>query len=102
MVNAHKCSSKMKSSSSTTSIGMASTEIFQDTLQQLKNMLLTYDFIHELEENPTFGSTIRSLLKKLVVPDAPSEVLDFLVGFGPLFEQLSFDLLKKFVANRKL
>lgn len=65
-------------------------------------MLLTCDIIHEHEEDPTFGSTIQPLLKKLDVPDALGEVLDFLVGFGPLFEQISFNLFKKFVAKRKL
>lgn len=52
-------------------------------------------FLEVLEKDFINGHSIKVLLKKLDVPDAYVEVVDFLVTFGPLFEQILIDFQRK-------
>lgn len=55
-----------------------------------------------LEQNFLHGYGIKSLLKKLDVADAPNVAVNFLMEFGPLFEQITLDFQRRQEAQTKL
>lgn len=80
------------SSSSTISWVNNGPETVDDVLKTLKVQLGGTNIFEALEKDFIYGYGIKTLLKKLNVPDAPSEVVDFLVTFRPLFDHIIVDL----------
>lgn len=72
-------------SSSTVSGGKNGPETVDEILKQLKTLVGGINLFDFLEKDFSYGYNIKTLLKKL---DVPVEVVDFLVTFGPLFEQI--------------
>lgn len=70
------------------SSGTSGPEFLDSILKQLKTLVGDVDLFAALERNFTYGCSIKTLLKKLDVPDAPAEIVDLLVAFGPLFDQI--------------
>lgn len=73
------------SSSSNVYGGTNGPETVDEILKQLKTLVGGINLFEVLEKDFIYGHSIKVLLKKLDVPDALVEVVDFLVIFGPLF-----------------
>lgn len=55
-----------------------------------------------MEKDFIYGYGIKTLLKKLDVPDALSELVDFLVTFRPFFDHIIVDFQRKPDAKTKM
>lgn len=92
MVLSSKGSSTDKcSSSSTVFWGNIGPETLDGIFHQLKTQLSGVDLSDALGKYFLYGYVIKPLLKKLDVPDATGEVVDFVVSFGPLFDHTLVD-----------
>lgn len=79
VVLSSKGSSTDKCSSSSTVSGESNGHKTNDeVLKQLKDKLGGVSLFEALEKDFIYGYNIKTLLKKLDIPDAPSEVVDFL------------------------
>lgn len=85
------------SSSSTISGGNNRPEIIDEVLK-----LGGTNIFEVLEKYFIYGYDIKALLKKLDVLDAPSEVVDFLVTFGPFFDHIIVDFQRKHDAKTNM
>lgn len=79
------------SSSSTVSGGNNGRETVDEILKKLKAQLGGANIFEALEKYFIYGYGIKMLLKKLDVPNTPSEVVDFLVTFRPFFDHIVAD-----------
>ena len=79
------------SSSPTVSGGNNGPETVDQILKQLKARHWGANLFEALEKYFIYGYGIKASLKKLDVPDTPSEVVDFLVTFGPFFDHIIVD-----------
>lgn len=66
-----------------------------ETLKQLKTLIMDVGLFEALEKDFIYCYNIKTLLKKLYVPGAPVKVVDFLVTFGPFFDQIHTDFKRK-------
>lgn len=73
------------SSSSIIYGGNTSLETIDRVLQQLKPKLTEADLFEVLGQSFLHGYGINSLLDKHDVPDAPTDVVNFVIEFGSLF-----------------
>ena len=88
--------------SSTVFGGATGSEPIVETLKQLKTLIVDVDLLEDLEKDFIYGYSIKTMLKKLDVSDAPVEVVDFLVTFGPLFDQIHADFQRMHNARTKM
>ncbi|CAK8560350.1 unnamed protein product [Lathyrus sativus] len=102
MISTRGSSTDKCSSSSTISGGSTPLETVDGVLQQLKVKLAEADLFEALEKNFVHGYGIKSLLKKLDVPNASSAAVNFVVAFGPLFDQIFADFQRKNEARTKM
>lgn len=79
------------SSSSIVSGGNNIPETVDKVLRQLKVHLEGNNIFKALEKDFIYDYDIKTLLKKLDVRNAPSEVFDFMVTFGPFFIHIITD-----------
>lgn len=89
-------------SSSTVSDSAIGPEPISKTLKQLNALVEDVNLFKVLENNFIYGYNIKTLIKKLDVPDAPTEVVDFLATFGPIFDQIWADLQSKHDTKTKM
>lgn len=90
------------SSSSTLFRGNTALETVNEFLQQLKAKHGEVNLFKALGNDFIYVYGIKSLLKKLDIPDALSEVVDFVVAFEPLFDQIFADFQRKHDAQTKM
>lgn len=66
-------------------------ETVDEILKQLKVQLGGVNLVEALEKYFIYGYNMKTLLEKPVFPNAPGELVDFLVTFGPFFHHIIFD-----------
>lgn len=103
MVLSSKGSSTYRCSSySVVSRGNNGLETVDEVLKQLKDQLGGTNISEALEKDFIYNYGIKTLLKKLDVLDAPSEVVDFLVTFGPFFDHIIVNFQRNHDAKTKM
>lgn len=103
MMLSSKGSSIDQSSSSPTLFGGNNgPETVDQILKQLKARHGGANLFEALEKDFTYGYEIKTLLKKLDIPDSPGEVVDFLVTFEPFFDHIITDFQRKHDAKTNM
>lgn len=102
MLSRNGSSTDRCSSSLTIFGGTDRPETVDKILKLLKTLVGWINFFEVLEKDFIYGHNIKVQLKKLDVPDVPIEVVDFLVTFGTLFEQILTDFKRKHDAKMKM
>lgn len=102
MMNTRHSSIDKCSSTSRVSRGNTPLQIINGILQQLKTKLVEVNLFETLEQNFIQGYEIKSLLKKLDVPDTHSNVIIFVVAIGPLLDQIIVDFQIRHEAQTKM
>ena len=102
MLRSHDSSIDRCFISSNVSGGATGPEPIAETLKQLKTLVEDVNLIEILEKDFIYGYSIKTLMKKMDVPDAPAEVVDFFVTFGPLFDQIRADFQRKYDPKTKM
>lgn len=96
-ISTDKCSSSL-----TISRGKIPPETINRVLYKLKYNLAEANQFEALEKKFIHRYGIKSLLKKLDVPNTPSDVVSFFVVFGPLFDHIFADFQRTHKAQTKV
>lgn len=68
----------------------------------IESLIVEVGLFEALEKDFIYGYSIKTILNNLDVTDAPVEVVEFLVTFGPFFDQIHADFQCKHDTKTKM